>query len=131
MSALKHPTFEHLFGEVGKFQRGTCPGPLAGRILHLKKELEELATAPNDLSEKADVLILALAVIVTAGTTPASPHEVLAAAAAKMEINKLRKWRLLEDGTWTHHPEGNGNPMSSIAKPTPTKPPPPKPKTMR
>jgi len=80
---------------------------------HLHKEILEMMAAPSDVSEQADVLILAIGLIALTRTrwspgvvcTAANAREVLAAAHAKLEINKLRKWIDQGDGTWAHDKE--------------------------
>jgi Protein of unknown function (DUF550) len=97
--------FNEVFQGVAEFQRKVCPGPVQGRIAHLLKELKELEAAPEDIMEKADVFLLALAVIITSGKRETSAVELLTAARYKLLKNRQRTWRLLPDGSYTHHPD--------------------------
>jgi len=102
--SVKDPNFERLFNDVAQWQDKTFPGQtIEQKITHLKKELVELAQAPRDASEQADVLILVVGIFATCGAK--SPRDVLAAAHAKHEINKLRRWIAQDDGTWAHDKE--------------------------
>jgi hypothetical protein len=111
---MKDPNFERLFADVAKWQAATFPGQKQdGKIAHLHKEILEMMAAPSDISEQADVLILAIGLIALTRTrwspgaicTAANAREVLVAAHAKLEINKLRKWIDQGDGTWAHDKE--------------------------
>lgn len=60
-----------------------------GVIDHITKELNEIREAPLDLSEWADVIILALD---GAWRTGAEPQEIIDAIAAKQAKNEARDW---------------------------------------
>ena len=66
------------------------PGPrTAGVLAHIAKELTEVAAAPTDWSEWADVIILAFDGALRAG---AEPQVILDAIAAKQAKNEGRAW---------------------------------------
>ena len=61
----------------------------AGVLAHIRKELAEIEAAPLDLSEWADVVILALD---GAWRTGADPRQIIAAIKAKQARNEARTW---------------------------------------
>lgn len=61
----------------------------AGVLDHIAKELDEIRKAPMDLSEWADVIILALD---GAWRTGAAPQDIIDAIVAKQEKNESRAW---------------------------------------
>jgi hypothetical protein len=61
----------------------------AGVLDHITKELDEIRKAPTDLSEWADVIILALD---GAWRTGAAPQDIIDAIVAKQEKNESRDW---------------------------------------
>lgn len=66
------------------------PGPrTAGVLDHITKELDEIRKAPTDLSEWADVIILALD---GAQRTGADPQAIIDAIVAKQAKNEAREW---------------------------------------
>lgn len=66
------------------------PGPRTNGVLeHISQELEEIREAPNDLSEWADVIILAFD---GAYRTGAEPQAVIDAVLAKRAKNEARTW---------------------------------------
>lgn len=66
------------------------PGPRTDGVLdHITKEVEEVRAAPDDLSEWADLVILALD---GAQRTGADPQTILDAIAAKQALNEQRTW---------------------------------------
>ncbi|MCG7596309.1 dATP/dGTP pyrophosphohydrolase domain-containing protein [Mycobacterium sp. PSTR-4-N] len=66
------------------------PGARTNGVLdHIAKELDEIRSAPDDLSEWADVIILALD---GAQRTGADPQEIIAAVKAKQAKNEARVW---------------------------------------
>lgn len=80
------------------------PGHRAeGLCDHIRKELAEVAAAPNDLNEWVDVAILALDGAWRAGF---SPEEIARAIEAKQTKNEARKWpdwRTAEPGKAIEH----------------------------
>ena len=60
-----------------------------GIIEHIKKELNEIKRAPDDLTEWADVIILALDGAWRSGHAPA---EIFRAITNKQKKNEGRKW---------------------------------------
>lgn len=60
-----------------------------GVIDHIRKELSEIEADPTDLSEWADVIILAFD---GAWRTGAEPQEIIAAIKAKQAKNEEREW---------------------------------------
>lgn len=66
------------------------PGPRTeGCLDHIAKELDEIRKAPTDLSEWADVIILALD---GAQRTGADPQAIIDAVIAKQKRNEQRDW---------------------------------------
>lgn len=66
------------------------PGPrTAGVIDHIRKELDEVADAPTDPNEWADIIILALDGATRAGITP---QRIIDAVVAKHAVNEARTW---------------------------------------
>lgn len=66
------------------------PGTRTEGVLdHISKELDEIRKAPTDLSEWADVIILALD---GAWRTGAAPQDIIDAIVAKQEKNEARDW---------------------------------------
>ena len=61
----------------------------AGVLDHIAKELDEIRKAPTDLSEWADVIILALD---GAQRTGAAPQDIIDAIVAKQDKNESRDW---------------------------------------
>lgn len=83
--------FESLGKQLGEWadaQFGYNRPPLSS-INHLIEEAEELADAPYDRMEYADVLLLTVDAARRAGI---SPRELLHHAFAKLQINRRRKW---------------------------------------
>jgi len=66
------------------------PGPRTEGICnHVRKELEEIARAPADLTEWIDVALLAFDGALRAGHAPAT---IASALAAKLAANQARTW---------------------------------------
>lgn len=66
------------------------PGPRTLGVLdHIRKELDEVAAEPDDLSEWADLIILA---IDGASRRGHSGQAIIDAVHAKFEKNQMRKW---------------------------------------
>ncbi|MBU4337055.1 MAG: DUF550 domain-containing protein [Actinobacteria bacterium] len=80
------------------------PGPRTDGVLdHLTKELDEVRAAPDDLSEWADLIILAFD---GAQRTGADVQAILDAVAAKQALNERRTWpdwRTAEPGRAIEH----------------------------
>lgn len=75
----------------------------AGVIDHISKELNEIAAAPEDVTEWVDVVLLALDGAWRAGH---SPEAIAAALHAKQERNERRQWpdwRTAEPGKAIQH----------------------------
>ena len=74
-----------------KWSRETFgPGSrLLGVLDHIRKELDEIAAAPTDVTEWVDVVILALDGAWRAGY---EPHQIIAAIKAKQAKNEAREW---------------------------------------
>ena len=67
----------------------------AGVLAHIKKEVEEVAKKPTDLSEWIDLIILAIDGATRQGYTGT---EVIRAYHAKMMENTLREWPPIPEG---------------------------------
>lgn len=66
------------------------PGPrVAGVLDHIRKELDEVRAEPDDLSEWADLVILAFDGALRQG---ADPQAILDAIEAKQTKNEGREW---------------------------------------
>lgn len=73
-------------------------------IAHLKRELDEILSAPGDVTEWADGFILFLEAAKRAGF---DTHQLLEAAELKLAINKKRVWGAPDaDGVIQHVKEG-------------------------
>lgn len=73
------------------FSRRTFgPGPrTAGVLAHIRKELDEAEANPGDVSEWADIIILAMDGAWRAGH---SPEAIVAGLIAKQTVNEGREW---------------------------------------
>ena len=66
------------------------PGTRTEGVLdHIAKELDEIRAAPLDLSEWADVILLALD---GAHRTGATPQAIIDAVKSKQALNEARQW---------------------------------------
>ena len=65
------------------------PQSLAGKLDHLRKELREAEAKPEDVTEWADVLILAFDGALRAGH---EPQAIIDAVKAKQAVNEAREW---------------------------------------
>ena len=66
------------------------PGPrTAGVLAHIRKELDEVEANPGDVSEWADLIILAIDGAWRAGH---SPEAIAAAVPSKISVNEERDW---------------------------------------
>lgn len=87
------PAFDmlsHLARQREFSERTFGPGPRAkGVVDHIRKELREIEADPSDLSEWADVVILALDGFWRAG---ASPQQIIDTIVAKQTKNEARVW---------------------------------------
>lgn len=102
MNLVKHIYRQRKFS-LRTFGPGTRT---AGVCDHIRKELAEIAAAPNDLSEWADVILLALDGAWRAGF---SPEEIAAAIETKQTKNEGRTWpdwRTAESGKAIEHVRG-------------------------
>lgn len=97
-----------LIGHLGRqieFSKETFgPGDrTAGLIDHIRKELDEIAAEPGDITEWIDVVILAFD---GAWRTGASPRRIAAALEQKLRKNAKRTWpdwRTAEPGKAIEH----------------------------
>lgn len=77
--------------------------PNAGVIDHIRKEIEEVAAEPFDLSEWVDIIILAFDGALRAGHLPG---DIIAGYHEKQSINMTRNWpdwRTAEPGKAIEH----------------------------
>lgn len=76
---------DHTFANAGKDYRGP------GIVAHLRREVEELAADPTDMSEIADCIILLFHLAKQNQDRGARPlfHHIV----SKHEVNKKRKWQ--------------------------------------
>lgn len=80
----------HLLRQHEFSQKTFGPGPrLAGVMDHIRKELAEIEAAPDDITEWADLLLLAFDGALRAGHSPA---EIAYALAFKQTLNEGRTW---------------------------------------
>lgn len=95
---------EHLQNQKYWSEETFGPGDRTeGVIDHIRKELDEILENPQDISEWADLLILAFDGAWRAGFEPA---EIIMAVKAKQQLNELRKWpdwRTAEPGKAIEH----------------------------
>lgn len=81
---------EHLVRQYNFSQETFGPGPrLAGVINHIGKEIAEVREHPHDVSEWADLIILAFDGALRQGFMP---QVILNAVRDKQEINEHREW---------------------------------------
>ena len=94
----------HLYCQREFSQRTFGPGLRTEGISdHIRKELVEIAAAPNDHREWIDVVLLALD---GAWRTGATPEQIVEALAAKQATNEARTWpdwRTAEPGKAIEH----------------------------
>jgi hypothetical protein len=76
------------------FGPGDSRERFAGLREHIEKELRELESAPYDLEEWIDIILLALD---GAWRTGASPAEIIAMLQYKQRKNEERKWPRWQD----------------------------------
>lgn len=88
------------WGEWADSVWGDRFGKPAGPLEHLRREVEELTAAPDDLLEYADVLALTMEAGRLAGF---SPDDLLWAVREKLEINKAREWGPMDDSGVSSH----------------------------
>jgi hypothetical protein len=81
------------------FGKDTGRGSI-GALKHLEKEAREAQAAPLDRTEYADCFLLILDASRRAGMTPL---DLIREAAAKMVVNKGRKWGPKVEGQPTEH----------------------------
>ena len=88
------------------------PGHRTGGVIdHIRKELVEIEEAPLDLSEWADVVILALDGAWRTGASPAEVVEMIEAKQTKNEAREWPDWRTLsEDQAIEHVRHSAGDP---------------------
>jgi hypothetical protein len=107
-------SLETLFEEIQVWQRETFPRATAlSAANHLVREAKELLEDPSELSELADVIILAVGVADQLGI------DIEEVVRIKLEINKERVWgEPDEDGVVEHVPrnymnlDSNGSPYT-------------------
>lgn len=94
----------HLHRQREFSERTFGPGMrTSGVIDHIRKELHEIESKPDDVSEWVDVILLALDGAWRAGF---SPEQIARAIAAKQAKNESRKWpdfRTAEPGKAIEH----------------------------
>jgi dATP/dGTP pyrophosphohydrolase len=88
--ARKRGLLDHLRHQREFSEKTFGPGQrTAGVLAHIRKELNEIESAPLDLSEWMDVVILALDGAWRAGY---SPEEIVAGLTEKQARNEAREW---------------------------------------
>ena len=103
-----NPRLRDILAEQRDFSLSTFgPGKRqAGVVAHIRKELVEVETADDPLSEWVDVMILAFDGALRSG---ASPNEVVSALQAKIDKNRRREWpdwRTMPDDSPIEHIRG-------------------------
>jgi hypothetical protein len=105
----------HLQRQRDFSERTFGPGArTAGVIDHIRKELCEIEAEPEDASEWADVVILALDGFWRAGYTP---EQIIAAIVAKQTKNEGRNWpdwRTAAPGKAIEHDRSSDAPASAL-----------------
>lgn len=82
--------YEHLLRQISFSERTFGPGPRThGVVDHIRKELNEILAAPDDLEEWIDVMILA---IDGAWRCGGNPEQIIAKLQAKQAKNEARVW---------------------------------------
>lgn len=81
---------EHIERQIAWSLATFGPGSrIEGVLAHIRKELDEVAENPDDVTEWADVLILALDGAWRAGYSPA---QIIEAVKSKQAVNETRQW---------------------------------------
>ncbi len=101
------PVFDlvaHLHRQREFSERTFGPGTrTAGVIDHIRKELNEIEAKPDDVSEWADVILLALDGAWRAGFSPEHIARAIAAKQAKNEARTWPDWRDADPGKAIEH----------------------------
>jgi hypothetical protein len=93
-------TLDRLAADVAAFRADHFPDQgIEAAAQKVFNEAWELRCNPGDDEEAADVLITLLSLQAAKGKTAA---DLVAAAEAKMAVNRARKWQILDDGTAQH-----------------------------
>lgn len=86
----------HLEGQRAASLKNFGPGErTAGVLAHIRKELDEVAAAPGDITEWIDIVILAFNGAMRAGHAPADLQAAWIAKQAKNEARTWPDWRTL------------------------------------
>lgn len=97
----------HLYRQREFSLRTFGPGPRTEGVCdHIRKELKEIEAKPDDLSEWADVVLLALDGAWRAGYSPEEIANAIQAKQAKNEARKWPDWRTAEPGKAIEHIKG-------------------------
>lgn len=95
---------EYLERQIAFSERTFGPGLRTKMVLdHIRKELAEVESAPTDLEEWIDVVMLALDGAWRAGYTPQQIAEQLTAKLAKNEARTWPDWRTAEPDKAIEH----------------------------
>ena len=78
----------------------------AGVLAHIRKELDEIAAAPHDVTEWVDVIILAIDGAWRAGHEPQAIIDALIAKQARNEARTWPDWRTAPEGQPIEHVRG-------------------------
>lgn len=111
------PTFDmlsHLARQREFSERTFGPGSRAkGVVDHIRKELCEIEADPSDLSEWADVVILALDGFWRAGASPQQIIDTIVAKQTKNEARVWPDWRTMPTDKAIEHDRSHDAPASS------------------
>jgi hypothetical protein len=119
---------DHLVRQREWSRRTFGPGPrAAGVVAHIRKELEEVEAAPSDVTEWADVVILALDGAWRAGHEPQTIIDAIKAKQARNEAREWPDWRTAspdapiehsrEADTYMAEPQRVTEPVSALSEP--------------
>ena len=97
----------HLHRQRDFSERTFGPGArTTGVIDHIRKELSEIESQPDDVSEWVDVILLALDGAWRAGFSPEQIAEAIAAKQAKNEARQWPDWRTADPEKAIEHIKG-------------------------
>lgn len=100
MSQVTNEELPSLLIEIGQWAQVTFPDEgVAGKLIHLKEEVQELIDAPNDRDEWADCFLLLFDAARKQGL---SFNDVANAINLKFQKNKLRTWTQDQPGVYHH-----------------------------
>jgi len=91
---------KELYEKIGNISKELYPKSSSiDHMVKLKEEINEVIENPTDIVEYVDCFIC---LISAANESGISLSDIVEKINEKLEINKKRKWKLMEDGTYKH-----------------------------